>query len=203
MLPVKLIIQRKTWFETKNQANYKYRSSYITVMRVDYHESPVLFKRINGMGIMETEAQFAKYLYDKLGEGEYMCLAWRKGREGFWNFLRVLCTKEGRWKRIEKKITAEDKELRDLKADSNKIRRRINEAETPEEKEEIRKEEHDTIEEYDFIKEIKQLDNTLVKRGPMGYLKPTLPVYKEHEYESYSNISSMSSDITLNEEKWL
>jgi len=198
--PIRLSIRKKTLVPTKHAIIHKFRSDWIQVGTIDYNTSPRIFKKIANMGPIETEAQFARFLLINWGPGEYYVMAWKKGREGFWNFLKIMCYDNGFWQRLPKRESKEDKELKILKQDYNKLKSRLSDAESDNDKIEIANETNDLIEDFSLTKDINDLEKSMKRVGPSPYLTSNIPVYKQHEYDSWESIGQVSS---VQDQRWL
>jgi len=181
---IRISIRKKTLVPTKRAIVHQWRSDWCRVGVIDYPQSRAVFKVIDGNGLIENDAQFAKLLFDNYGDGEYYCQAWCKGHEGFWNFMHVVCGKNGFFKRVEKRMTQEEKELRENVSEIRRLASQYKEVESEAEKADI-------VKEIDMLKDMVDLDKeiksgeTSKRRGPYPWLKTTQPIYKEHEYEEY------------------
>ena len=182
--PIKLRFQRKTRVPTKNAIVHQFRSDWRFVGMIDYPLSIKVFKIIDGTGVIETDAQFAKLILVSFGPGEYIVKAWKRGHEGFWLFMHIICFTNGFFKRIERNISVDEKEARVSVLDYKRLKSQLGSAESPNEKESIRQEIDSTEEMMSLNKEIAELTKGK-KRGPYPYLKSIQPVYKEHEYQEY------------------
>lgn len=179
MNPTKLLIQRKTRVPTKYQTNRLWRSDWKKVGNIEYSDMSSLFACFGNGGPIETEAQFAKFLYKLFGPGEYMMVAWRKGVSGFFKFYSVTLTPHG-FSRKKKNETREDKEIKEAKAEIRRLDRKVKEGQIT--KQEADQNKEDLAEDIDINKLISQPDSGRPK-GIAGYLKPSLPAYGFHSYE--------------------
>jgi len=159
---------------------YEVRKDWKLKFIIDYIDSFRYFTNLNQDNNFEYDSQFAKWLFDKFGEGEYMILAWKKGHEGFWLFMRVKCNADNTYYRIPKKQSPEQIEL---KRDKSFVRRLEKEGKMSDEKKGELQDIYTNIDEN-----IKIADYETHKRyGCAPYLKSETPVYKLHEYKSYVN----------------
>lgn len=183
MNPISLLIQRKTKVPTKYQQVHLYRSDWRKIVKISYSESEQLFKNISGIGFIETDAQFCKWLFDNFGKGIYFLTAWRRGHKGFWSFMKVELKEEG-FRRLPKNITKDElekkREIEEMKGLKNKLSSASKE-EIVEIKEDIEISEDVIGMIKDDIKEEKKH-----KRGCYPYLKSTQPIYSFHSYEDYT-----------------
>ena len=172
MNPVKLLIQRKTKVPTKHQNVHLFRSDWKKVYIMDYNESTYLFKSLKGY--METDSQFCSWLYKNFGEGTYSIIAWKKGRKGFYSFMKVELLND-RFKRLPKTLSKEDielqNEIRNKKELAMQVRNNPSEENTM-----------DLEVSQDIISDIKD-DVKKTKRGCYPYLKSVHPVYSYHSYD--------------------
>jgi len=194
MRPLQIHIKRKTRVPTKNQIIHQYRSDWKVVAKLSYPETSRLFNCFNIGGAIKTDAQFAKFLYDHLGKGEYLCLAWCKGREGFYNFWKVHLDGFG-FTRLPKNVTQEDKDRQKTVRDFKELKNRLKTESDVIERDSIQKEIAELSEEIDFDREIKELSSS--SSGPSPYLKQSIPVYKVHAYESYGGKSEEVEESDL------
>lgn len=176
---IKLLIERKTRVPTKNQIVHQFRSDWKKVHMIDYYTSKQMFSNI-GNGPIESDAQFCKWLLDNFGTGVYLVIAWRKGRKGFWNFMKVELF-EDKFRRLPKNPTPEEQEINQEKRYiENLKRKKIDKSQS--EREEIESEIEDT---EDYLSDIrKEIKNS--KKGCYPYLKSCQPVYHWHSYEDYN-----------------
>lgn len=180
MKPIKLIIRKKTIVHTNEGSKYPLRSDWCQVYSIDYTQCETFFSHIF------TDSQFALWLAQNFGLGEYYVQAWKKGHEGFWLFAKIIC-KEETYCRVPKRYTQEDVEMRRLKGDYNRINRQIKDTQDEEEKATIKEQAADVLDEYELNKDIKAMDSTK-KSGCYPYLKTIMPIFKEHEYEALGTI---------------
>ena len=167
--------------------------------RFEYTDTTAMFKTI-GNGPIETDAQFAKVLYDKYGPGIYSLIAINKGHSGFWSFWKVELTFEG-FRNLHKTRNFVNFQKKKLFGKINGLKRRLEKDEKNKtdqhkklsegEKEKIKnklkslKEVADTNfseEDEEFDKMLSEFDNS-EKRGPFPYLKQLQPVYNFHVYQ--------------------
>ena len=172
-----LRVRKKTLVPTKRQLLHNYRSDWILVGVVTYEESPMFFSNIR------LDSQFAYWLKSNFGTGIFSIIAWKKGRRGFWNFMKVECTDDG-YKRLPKPESSEKKERRDLKSEKNKLKRKLKkEDELGDEQKKMIKDNLEDLEED--ISLYKELDDMNVSsHGYSPYLRTILPVFKLHEYNA-------------------
>lgn len=185
MHEIRLRVRRKTLVPTKHGLNHLWRSDWKLCGVIDYPQSAQLFKYINPRAVIQTDAQFCNWLKKMYGPGIYSILAWKKGREGFWGFLKVDC-KEDVFIRLPKNETREHKELREQVVEYKQLKRRLTKGLDDDEKKYVEEELNSLAEENDLTKEIIELETT--RHGPAPYLKSTLPVNFPHEYESLKNV---------------
>lgn len=183
MLPISLLIQRKTKVPTKHQLKHLYRSDWRKVGKITYEDSKRLFKNIGNVGVIETDAQFCNWLKDNFGAGIYFISAWRKGHKGFWSFMKVELKEDG-FRRLPKNITKDELEKRQEIQEQKELKKRLalaSKGETTEIKEDI-----ETSEEVVKIINEDIQESEKGKRGCYPYLKSMQPVYNFHGYEEYS-----------------
>ena len=180
MKPVTIIIRKKTKVPTKYNLNHAWRSDWKKTGKISYGDSFKIFRSI-GSGSIETDSQFAKLLYINYGSGIYSLIAWRKGREGFWSFMKIELTDQG-FLRLPKTQTQEGKEKRDTIVEIRRLNKKLIDVSNTKEKERIQTEINSLKEDYDINDEIIKLENT---SGCSNYLKSTKPLYKFHAYETF------------------
>ena len=171
MPPLKLAI-RKKYKIPNNHPNYPYRMVFKTVLRVQLYPGRTI----------STEAQLAKYIYDRFGEGIYLVLRFADKIKNFWygqcmndGFIR-LKAKERSWK---------IKEIDRMKNELLETKQRLDASEDIEEKEMLK---NDIISlKDDIAEEEKDYKSTKNKKkvGPSPYLKISKPVGVKHLYEDY------------------
>ena len=91
--PILIRIHKKTLVPTKRRIKHHTRSDWKIKGKIDYEDSEQIFFVLGGL--IKTDAQFAKALFDDFGPGEYMCIYWRKGMKGFRNFINLKCFEDG------------------------------------------------------------------------------------------------------------
>ena len=179
--PISLLIQRKTKVPTKSQNVHLWRSDWKKIYQINYEESKILFSSIGNHGVFESDAQFCKWMKDKFGEGIYFVSAWRKGRKGFWSFMKVELFKD-RFRRLPKNVTKEEIELKNELAEKKIWENRMKSSEGSDK--EVIESEIETSDEV--IKSIKDdMNEGDKKRGCYPYLKSCHPMYSVHAYEDY------------------
>ena len=174
-------INKKVRVPTKRQIVHQFRSDWKTIAKIDYAESEALFYNI-GKGPIKKDSQFAYLIYQKFGPGTYSCLAWRKGKQCMWGFLKLELTTYG-WKRLPKNKTYEEREHDQIKTEVKKLNKRVRASSDPKEKVMIGKEIDNLLKDSGINKEILE-DEKSNKSGPYPYLKQTHPIYRMHQYES-------------------
>jgi hypothetical protein len=184
MRPLQIHIKRKTRVPTKRQILHQYRSDWKIVGKLSYSEVSRLFSCYNLGGSIKTDAQFASFIKEQLGPGTYLCLAWCKGREGFFNFWKVQIDGFG-FTRIPKNLTQEDKDRKGLVRDYKELKKKFETESDAIERRDLQKEMAEMSEEIDFDREIKEIEHS--KSGPSPFLKQSIPIYRIHSYESYTN----------------
>ena len=93
-------------------------------------------------------------------------------------------------------FTPEEREAREQNVDYKRLKKQLLTVESESEKEEIRKELQATEEMLSLNKEITKLEKS-VKRSCYPYLKTTMPIYRDHEYEEYK-IKFKGEDLATN-----
>ena len=66
---------------------------------------------------IQSEGHLCRLIYERMGEGDIMIIAWKKGRRGFWVFWKGIVNKEG-FMFQSKKIHSSDS-VRELKEEYN------------------------------------------------------------------------------------
>lgn len=186
MMPVSLLIQRKTKVPTKHQIAHMYRSDWKKVGKINYEDSKRLFKNIENVGIIETDAQFCNWLLDNFGVGTYFISAWRKGHKGFWSFMKVEIKEEG-FRRLPKNVSKDELEKKQEIQEQKELKKRLATADKDEVVE--IKEDLETSDEVVKIIEEDMQESKKTKRGCYPYLKSIQPVYSFHSYEDYGEES--------------
>lgn len=181
MKPIHMRIRKKTKTPTKNNLIHKYRYDWKTVGVINYSQTPSLFKSIGG-GPIETDAQFAKWLKENYGVGVYSVLAWRKGREGFWGFIKVECRMET-FTRLRKNKSSEKKEREKIVTEYNEMKQQMGILDDEDERKEMIEKMESMEGDLNVINELIDLDRT-IKYGPGYYLKTIKPIFSEHLYDS-------------------
>jgi len=182
--PIKLRIRRKTKVYTNKSSKYLYRQDWKLAGVIEYGDSCNIFKCLGGL--IENDAQFAKLLFDNYGKGIYSLLAWQKGYQNFWGFIKIELTPTG-FKRLPKNL---NEEMRDILRNRKEIKRlqKIQKQSSDKQREEIQNDIDDLNDEISCSNEIKKLDTK--SRGCKEFLKTTTPLYKGHAYEDYKNITT-------------
>lgn len=141
---------------------------------VEYTESKGLFE------VIKTDAQFCKWVLDCFGSGVYLVLAWRKGRKGFWNFMKVEI-QENKYRRLKRNLTREQIELKKEKVNQRQILDRMK-SNIGRKKQELQEESEIS---EDIIADIKLDIKDSGKHGCYPYLKSVQPVYSWHSLDDY------------------
>jgi len=87
---------------TKRRIKHHSRSDWKIKGKIDYEDSEQIFFVLGGL--IKTDAQFAKALFDDFGPGEYMCIYWKKGMKGFRNFINLKCFEDGYFMQIKPSV---------------------------------------------------------------------------------------------------
>jgi hypothetical protein len=180
-----LIVKKGITVPTNNQRVHKTKVVYKNIEKITYQDSHYLFKSVNHSGKIETDAQFAYYLRRKFGIGEYVILAFKKRRKGFWIFLHLKCF-ESTYIRQPKRLSKDEWQAKQKLIEYKAYQKQMGLAESEEEKKEIRETVSEILDEYEMNKEFANIDKMFIKRGPAGYLKSIMPIYREHEYEDWN-----------------
>jgi len=90
-----LTIKRKTLVPTKHQLNHNWRSDWklVDVLRPEWAERN--FSYFENGGRIKYVSEFTAFILRNFGEGEYLILAFKKGRKGFYSFLHFRCQDNG------------------------------------------------------------------------------------------------------------
>lgn len=180
--PIKIRISKKTYVPRrpeKVRKGYTHRADFPVVGIIEYDESHKIFKAISDSGPLVTDGHFAKMLLDNYGAGEYVCLAWLKGKIGFWNFIHLVCFEDGRFRRVQRKMSYDEKHARENITEIRRLKSKISDEESSQD---IKEEIGALTEELEFNKYLGSIDRDK-RRGPYPYLKSLQPVYKEHFYD--------------------
>lgn len=174
--PMLIIKRRKSKYSTHyNREMF----SYNEVLKLNYVDTHSLFYKSSG-GPIKTDAQFCKLIYDNCGEGEYLVLAFTKGKRGFYNFYHVMIHDYG-FQRIKKR-SAYQKENRDIDLEIRHNKLKLNKINDNNEIKELH-EEIDSLEEEKSLN--KEIEQSWKKRaGPSPFLEQKKPVYQLHSYEN-------------------
>ena len=179
MKPILILIRKKVRVPTKFQLKHKWRSDWKKVGKIEYNQCQQLFKPCGG--IVGTDAQFAKFLYDNFGTGIFSTVYWKKGLAGVHAFMKVELYADG-FRRLPKTKTQEQWEMEKARRRILKLKNKIkkNDGDFDELKSEI----DEIREDYDMSKEIETMTSSR-HSGVSPYLKSTIPIYKFHAYEEY------------------
>lgn len=174
---ITLHVVRKTKVRTKPGATvHQWRSDWKTIYKITYDHSKRLFKCLNGK--IETEAEFCNYIKNTFGTGIYFFRVWKKGQEGFRNFLMVEL-ENNRFRRIKASLRKTQKHQMRIKNDLEKLKEKKKQSDLDEK--EILDLEIEIAEEN--LEELKG-KTTKTTKYPYPYLKSAIPVYAWHSYES-------------------
>ncbi len=195
--PTLIKIRRKTKVPTKNNAKFAYRSDWINVFRIDYIDSMKIFNKLNQYAQIKNNAQFAKFLYDRLGRGIYSGISWTKGREGFRSFIKLELYNDG-FQMLPKKLSQDEKELKEKLYDINKMKKKLKETKDINEREEINKEINNINSDLDLDRDMVRMDNLFGKSECSKYMKVLRPTFRFQEYQSYINQPSRGNVKNIN-----
>lgn len=190
--PIQLHIKRKTKVPTKRQIVHLYRSDWINVLKLSYSQVMSMFAIFERGGPFETEAQFCKWIYETLGVGDYLMIAFAKKRFGFYNFMKVKITHDG-FTRLRKVESAEEKEHKVEVREQRDLKQKYQEAESELDKKDI-------LDEIEGSEEIMALTRDIIKlkrsnkSGPSPYLKSIKPLYGFHDYDEFKGTSERMVD---------
>jgi len=179
MATLKLNIRKKVTIENPN-STFLYRSEWRTVGKLAWNECHRFFKMLNGYEGIESDAQFASFLKATWGNGIYYVQGWSKGREGFFNFMKLEC-KDTTFKRLPKRLTIEQIENQQLKSEKLRLLGQAKTTHDPDQKELIQDRLNEINDEVSLNNEIKNFDK---KKECSAFLKSILPIYKEHRYDA-------------------
>lgn len=184
MQEIKLRIAKKTLVPTKFQRVNMWRSDWKHIYSIEYWDTGRLFREINPNSTIINDAQFAKWLKDNFGTGHYLVRAWKKGREGFWIFMKVEC-RDDCFIRLQRRKSRTRLEIEEKAREFRKLNKTLKEQGLyADEKSSISEDIDNIKEELELDKEIAELENG--KYGPSPYLKSCMPVYFPHEYQDYN-----------------
>lgn len=143
---------------------------------ISYSQSSLLFKFLGGH--METDSQFAKWLYKHFGQGTYVIMAWRKGYKGMWCFMKLEINSEG-YRRLPKVPSKEEIQLKSEILNTKAQMKRMQMTDDDIERENLKETIENNKEMLDSEKDEKG------KKGCYPYLKSLKPVYVFHSYDEY------------------
>ena len=124
MKEIILRIRKKTKVPTNYQLNHQWRSDWKGCWTIGYSESGKIFKAIDGRGVIESDAQFAKVLYNNFGEGIYSGIFWRKGQKGITSFIFLEITNDG-FRIVKKNRNPEELETATLINRAKRLKARL------------------------------------------------------------------------------
>ena len=182
MKPLLLIIRKKIRVPTKNQIVHQWRSDWKPIGKIQYKDSFSLLNAVNNTGLIKTDAQFAKLLYDNYGTGIFHVNAWRKGHVGIISFFFVELRSEG-FIRLKRNISRDEKEKLEDVAEFRRLKRLLADS-AGEERVRIQKD-------LDDMQDVISMDTDIISMTRPSclytsqYLTSTKPVYKLHAYENY------------------
>ncbi len=171
--PIRIHIKKKIRVPTISQAKYLWKTSWTEPIIIDYSESIKMFKRI-GYGPIETDAEFGKFILDRIGIGDFLVIYWRKGKRGLklFTYIRI---NTGSFQILRKIVRKGDKEKQQIMRLREKIK---NKNYSLEDKKEFNNEIKEIRSEMGWLREILFQD----KIYEHSYLKYTSPKYKPHSY---------------------
>jgi len=182
MKPLLLIIRKKIRVPTKNQIVHQWRSDWKSVGRINYKDSFNLLNAVNNTGLIKTDAQFSKLLYDNYGAGIFHVNAWRKGHVGIISFFFVELRSNG-FIRLKRNMSKDEKEKREDVAEFKRLKKLLANS-AGEERIRIQRE----IEEMQAVISMDVDIISMTKPSQLytsQYLTSTKPLYKLHAYENY------------------
>jgi hypothetical protein len=196
-------IQRALLVPTNPGSRYERKVSWRPVKKIDYEESARIFRCIGGkrsIGI-ETDAQFAKWLVDNFGNGRYQITIFKKKVRG-WTFMSFDCQNPNKFCQVRKNKSKKAMEKEALTKEWRIRQREMKEAQTEEEKEDI-KSKLENLEEMAEVNEMTgiDLDNCSFRTTKIKIFKTTMPPYHEHAYQEYGpNIYTSSTSTSTDKE---
>jgi len=177
--PIMLDVVRKTLVKTKDTASvHNFRSDWKPIYRISYSDSIKLFKSISDDGIIESESEFANYIFNKFGEGIYYFRVYKKGQKGFRDFLYIEVQKN-RFRRLKAMKRFHERKVQQLKYDIETLNSKIKES-SGEDREDL---------EFDLElaqEELDEIHTTKKTKYPYPYLVSSVPVYSWHGMEEKS-----------------
>jgi len=183
MKEVTLIISKKTLVPTRRQNVHKWRSDWKHVRSLLKPVTAQMFKSINREGGMETDAEFAFWVFHNCGgAGTYSILKRAKGSSAFARFMMIEVDDYG-FKRTKSQVS----EARRLKSKYNRLKKELKSDNPKKDKEQLREEIDEIKVELGGENEINKLlsqDET----GCRGWLATTKPIYRYHSYGPISEL---------------
>lgn len=189
MKQVRLRIRKKTLVPTTNAIAHEWRSDWKMAGVIDYSDSD-MFNRIGG-GPIKNDAQFAKFLHDRLGDGIYSLLLWKHGTRGFSSFMKIEL-KMGGFKRLPKTISQDKKDKTDNILEIKNLNKKINHEEDETKKSELQEEVEDLMRENNINNDLIKLEKGY---SCSQYLTSTRPIYKFHSYDAIVEKESIESVV--------
>ncbi len=185
--PILLIVRRKTKVPTKNNVRFDFRYDWKTALRIEYKDGQYLFTKINNDANISNTAQFAKFLYDRLGVGTYHINGWQKGRRGIINFLYLQLFPDG-FQIIKRKPSVEENSVKDRLTEIKSLKNQLKNTNIEHEREGIIMELDDLQGDMDISldKEIIALDKKIKRFGALNYLTFLKPTFRFHQYQPYN-----------------
>ncbi len=145
------------------------------VMKITEEESRKVFRVVNNAGFINTERQFAKFIYNDQGPGNYGIYFYRKGWFGAIH-LKIEC-RVGEFRRTP----AKSKEEKESKKEREKIKKMMKKSMN-----------RTLLAEIDFSRDVVTDHNETIKeqkslkRSIFKYIKPCNPPFAWHPYASSS-----------------
>jgi len=90
-----LFVRKKTLVPTKRQLRHEFRSDWKQVLILNYQETYYLLNYFNPSSTISYIPQFADYIHNKFGNGEYSIIYEKKGQKGFKSFIHFILEEEG------------------------------------------------------------------------------------------------------------
>ena len=174
--PIILLIRKKTLVPSIRQNRHQYRSDWKLMAVVDYDKSKEIFYEIGG-GPIKTDAQFAAFILQNFGPGEYSILSCMKGRKGFRNFMHFIVKSDGYFQQVKAGVYR-NKRKDNLEAEYARAKFDYQES----------KSEYN----WDELQKIqRKIDRADHAQGPFPILESLQPRYREHRIEGWEGLDEI------------
>ena len=198
--PPLLLIKKKTLVPTNHQRVHLWRSDWKMVGRLENNVVERLFACFDKGGTMTHDSQFALFLKNNFGEGIYAILVFKKGKRGFYSFMKIEI-KDKTFVRLKKNKTQDqlmkEQEQRELRKKQEELKKASND---PNKEREAQEEVDFAQENLDLTEEI--MDEIKVKQGCSPYLKSEKPIYGVHQYKTWGDIKEQEQTNQTEVKLW-